>query len=146
MPHFDMHTAEMAYGSGSGFFWATKVQANDTIHVVFDSEQHDLVRIVVATGNEKNPKDILEDGSVLIGSNVTRIDLKSGTANCENLQKVASFKEGQATADNWQHEASFAVRCIQIRVDSSQQHWAVFSRIAIFSASKSNSWLGGVFA
>lgn len=122
----------MAYYSGDGFFWATKVLANDTVHLLFDVEQGDLIRVVVATGNEENPKDVLDAGSILFGSSITRVDFEGGTAKCENLQKMATFVNGSAVVENVHRYVSFAVRCIQIRVDASLDHWVLFRRIAIF--------------
>jgi len=132
MPHYKKHTVDMAYYSGDGYFWATKVTANDTVHIVFDVAQRDLSRVVVATGDDKNPKDTLDSGSVLFSSNVANVDVKGGTAQCENLQKVATFINGRAVVENVQRDVSFPVRCIQVRVDASLDHWVLFSRIAIF--------------
>ena len=132
MPHFEKFTAEMAYNSGDGFFWATKVDRHDTINVIFDKEQKYLTRIVVVTGNDQNPHDTLQSGSLLVGPNVTSVDVKTGAAVCENMQQVATFSDGRAAVENLQNVVQFPVRCIQIRVDASQRQWVVFRRIAVF--------------
>ena len=90
MPHFEDHTVDLTYGSGSGFFWATSVNANDEIFVIFEEDQH-LSKIIVETGNEKNPKDQLFNGTVLISPKASKIDQSANKAVCVEPQSCCKF-------------------------------------------------------
>jgi alpha-1,3-mannosylglycoprotein beta-1,4-N-acetylglucosaminyltransferase C len=128
IPHFETHTVDLAYGSGSGFFWGTSINTNDTIFVIFEEDQH-LTKIIVETGNDQNPKDQLVNGSVLISGKVSIMNQSDKTAVCDDPEVVAVFKDGRAIVEALTDKIT---RCLMIRVDSSQTKWVVFSQIAVF--------------
>jgi alpha-1,3-mannosylglycoprotein beta-1,4-N-acetylglucosaminyltransferase C len=131
MPHFKGHLPEMAYSSGNGYFWATKSNTGDSVHVIFDVAQN-LSRIVVLTGSPDSPADALDKGSVYISSSVT-VSAK-GQKICEQPgQLVAVFSDGHAVAEQLEETVHSLTRCIIITVDSDQNHWVLFARIAVFT-------------
>ena len=129
MPHYQDYLPEMAYSSGTGYFWATKADAGDSIHVIFDVAQN-LSRIVVQTGNTDHPKDILHFGHVLVSATVMRI--REGIEMCGSTKSVASFNNGVAIAEHLETVVSFRVRCLKVTVEMNHDHWVLFANIAVF--------------
>jgi len=129
MPHYRDHSAEMAYSSGTGYFWATKVDTGDSLLVVFDVAQN-LSRIVVKTGNTEHPTDFLHSGRVYVSQAVTKVSDRIVT--CDSGKSVASFQNGVAIADKLESVLSFHVRCLQVTVEEHHDHWVLFANVAVF--------------
>jgi len=129
MPHYQDYLPEMAYSSGTGYFWATKAVAGDSMHVVFDAAQN-LSRVVVQTGNTDHPKDILHSGQLLVSPTV--MSIREGVETCGSTKSVASFKNGVAIAEHLETVVSFHVRCLKVSVDVDHDHWVLFANIAVF--------------
>ena len=129
MPHYRDHSAEMAYSSGTGYFWATKVDTGDSLLVVFDVAQN-LSRIVVKTGNTEHPTDFLHSGRVYVSQAVTKVSERIVT--CDSGKSVASFQNGVAIADQLESVLSFHVRCLQVTVEEHHDHWVLFANVAVF--------------
>lgn len=129
MPYYQGYLPEMAYSSGTGFFWATRAIIGDSMHVVFDIAQN-LSRIVVQTGNTDHPTDILHSGRVLAGSTVTRVG--EGVMTCDSFQLVASFQNGVAVVEHLATVLSFPVRCLKVTVEVNHDNWVLFANIAVF--------------
>lgn len=131
MPHYQDHSPEMAYSSGTGYFWATKAVAGDSVHIVFDVAQN-LSRIVVQTGHSDHPQDILQSGRVFVGPTATK--LREGVATCDSTQLVASFHNGVAIAERLETAVTFSVQCLKLIVDVNHDHWVLFANVAVFLA------------
>jgi len=129
MPHYQDHSPEMAYSSGTGYFWATKAVAGDSLHIVFDIAQN-LSRIVVQTGDADHPKDFLHSGHVFVSPAVTKV--KEGVMACDSVMAVASFQSGVAIAERLETVLSFRVRCLKVTVEVDHNHWVLFANVAVF--------------
>ena len=132
MPHYQDYLPQMAYSSGTSYFWATKAIAGDSLHVIFDVAQN-LSRIVVETGNADHPMDILHSGQVFVSPSVTRV--REGVVACESFQSVASFHNGIAIAERLETVVSFGVWCLKLTVEIDHDHWVLFANIAVFLSS-----------
>ena len=135
MPFFKDHPPDLSYNSGSGYFWATKVVAGDYIYVLFKDDQH-VKSLIVETGNEKNPTDKLDAGTVYLSQKVIMFDEKKGTVNCGNMQWVANFTDGRAETQSLETVVTWPVSCIKISVNNTQKKWVAFTQIAVFVVKK----------
>lgn len=131
MPPFEGNTAELAYSSGSGFFWAAKVEAGDAIFVMFEEPQT-IRKIVVETGDPKHPDDYLRSGSVFVGSKVGPLRLQEPDKICAGTVLVSSFVNGRALIESPEGKVKADIRCVKILVNESQANWVAFYQIAVF--------------
>lgn len=122
---------EMAYSSGTGFFWATRVMAHDSIFVLFEDPVV-LRRVLVHTGSPASPGDILGAGSLLVSDAVSHFDVTNRTARCDNLVSVGQFFNATIDVDKLDERVKKATKCLVVRVDETEKHWVVFSQIAVF--------------
>jgi len=129
MPHYQYHSPEMAYSSGTSYFWATKVVTGDSLLVVFDVAQN-LSHVVVQTGNIDYPKDILHSGHVYVSPTVTRV--KEQIVACDSTKSIASFQNGIAIADHLETVLSFSVQCLKVIAEQHHDHWVLFANVAVF--------------
>jgi len=131
MPHHQGYLPDMAYSSGTGYFWATAAAAGDSLQVIFDVAQN-LSRIVVRTGHADYPKDILHSGLVFVSPTVTKV--KDGIFACDSSKSVASFQNGIAIAEHLETVLSFRVHCLKVTVEVKHDHWVLFANVAVFLA------------
>lgn len=127
MKGFGQFTSELAYASGSGYFWAEKPQLGDTIQVLFEEPQH-LEGIGIQTGNVAHPSDYLEAGTVEVSGKI--LSDRGTVATCADPILLGNFTSGQFE----QHRLMLPkpVQCLTITVTRPQEHWIVFNQIAIF--------------
>ena len=128
MPHYQDFTPDLAYSSGTGYFWATEADAGDSLQVIFDVAQN-LSRVVVQTGHADYPNDVLHSGRLFVSPTVTRV---RGVVACDSAQSVASFHNGVAVAEHLETVLSFPVLCLKITVDVKHGHWVIFANVAVF--------------
>ena len=131
MPHYQDFLPDMAYSSGTGYFWATKADTGDSLQVIFDVAQN-LSRVVVQTGHADYPNDILHTGQVFVGSSVTKV--KEGIASCDSTKSVASFQNGIAIVEHLEAVVSFRVQCLKVTVEVKHDNWVIFANVAVFLA------------
>lgn len=131
MPPFESNTVDLAYSSGSGYFWAAKVEAGNIICLVFEQKQQ-LSKIIVETGSEKSPDDRLRNGTVFVGSKVGPMSLNEADKICEEIVPISHFVNGRAEADLVNKGFTASVSCIKILVTETQANWVVFYQIAVF--------------
>jgi len=129
MPHHQQHSPEMAYSSGTGYFWATKAVAGDSLLVVFDVAQN-LSHVIIRTGNNDYPGDILHSGHVYVSPTVLRH--KEKIVSCESTKSIASFQNGIAFANELESVLSFHVQCLKVSIEQPQDHWVLFANVAVF--------------
>lgn len=131
MRAFEKYTPDLAYSPGNGYFWASGLSQNDSLYVIFDSDQV-LEGIVVETGDVKHPKDVLNVGWVEASPKVRDMDVQKKTVVCENLTKIAVFRNGRAEAVHLSRVLSEKTRCLRVVVGASQSQWVIFYQIAVF--------------
>ena len=132
MKHFEKNSPELAYAAGSGIFWAVDLNEGDTLDVVFENS-HTLRKVIVETGNQKTPKDLLKSASVLVSPKLLKMDEKGKTVNCAGFIKVGEIQDGRAEIDDLEKQLNGTMtKCLRIRIDKSQEEWVVFDQIAVF--------------
>ncbi|ELT89847.1 hypothetical protein CAPTEDRAFT_116124 [Capitella teleta] len=129
---FEKYTPDLAYGSLTGFFWASGVSANDSIYVIFEKDE-DLDRVIIETGNDKHPRDVLENGWLEASSRVISMDTDAKTASCENLHRIADFHDARVEVENLGNVLAEKTRCLRIVVGQSQTSWVIFNQIAVYT-------------
>jgi len=129
MPHHKDFVPEMAYSSGTGYFWATEADTGDSLQIIFDLPQN-LSRIVVRTGHVDYPNDVLHSGRIFVSPSVTRV--RAGVMVCDSAKSVASFHNGVAVAERLETVLSFLVRCLKVFVEVKHDHWVLFADVAVF--------------
>jgi len=131
MPNHKENVVDMAYSSGSGFFWAKHVSTGDAIYVIFEQAVV-LQRVMVLTGSMASPDDRMGAGSILLGASVSSVDATSQSAVCNGLVSVGSFVNGTADVQNLNERITTATACVIVRSDETLDRWVVFSQIAVF--------------
>ena len=136
MQTFKHYIPELAYASGSGFFWAQEPHKGDHITIKFDTPQQ-LKRVVVETGHSKSPKDVLHNGIVEISPKFMRMYSPSKTSNvssvlCGDWKTVGEFVDGRIDSgdlSSWYRP----MECLRITQTQEQENWVVFNQIAVFT-------------
>jgi len=129
MPHYQDHIPELAYTSGTGYFWATKAVVGDSLQIVFDATQN-LSRVVIRTGNDDHPTDSLISGHVFAGPSASVAS--GGAVSCDVTESVASFQNGVAMAEHLETVLPFRVKCVKVTVEADHDHWVLFASVAVF--------------
>lgn len=130
LKYFRDYIPDLAYSSGSGYFWAMAPRKGDTVHVIFDVG-HRLHRIRVSTGNKARPKDILRNGVLWVSPTFHRIDLSRNLVECGNKHQLGKFSHGQIDVNNLEAKLNVTIRCITIEITENQHQWIVFFHIGI---------------
>ena len=131
----ESYTADLAYGSGSGYFWARSPKQGDTFTIVFDQTVR-LKRVAVATGHEVHPRDILKHGIVEASPKLLRAT--ETTAMCADWRRVGQLESGILNAtDLDQLLGGKLTKCLKITVTNNQTEWIVIHQIAVFLEGKS---------
>ena len=86
MKVFKQHTPELCYGKSPGYFWAANPQKGDRLLIKFHVE-HRIRRLVVATGMDKNKKDILHSAEIQVSGTAAR--KVNGTHNKKLLYSIS---------------------------------------------------------
>lgn len=128
-PH-ESHSPELAYGSGSGYFWAKNPKPGEALYIVFDNNEK-IDRIVVETGHPDHQQDFLRRGNVEVSPKLLRVDGQKVT--CADWRVVAEVKDGRADVANVTQAVGHRLtRCLKVTVTAEQSQWIVFSQIAVF--------------
>ena len=131
MEHYGTYFAQLAYASGSGYFWAQNPKMGDSISIVFDQPQN-VTRLVVETGNSEHPTDTLHAGTIEASSTLIKIAETTGRAVCAEPRLICHFKDGRCDVTEVTTKVKGFVRCVTITVTGNQEGWAVFDQIAVF--------------
>ena len=127
-------TAELIYAAAGSYFWARKASKGASITLVFDNDQY-LDKVVVETGLDSNPQDILLNGTVEVSPKFLKRDTKKDKVTCARWHAVAKFENGTARAEGLQQELKHGkTKCIRIVVDADQKDWIVFRQLAVYTA------------
>ncbi|ELT89848.1 hypothetical protein CAPTEDRAFT_200535 [Capitella teleta] len=128
--HYNDYVPDLAYSSGSGYFWATQAKVGDTVTVVFNTN-HRLHRVRVMTGNKAKPRDILRHGVLWASDSVTRYERERNVVHYGEKYHLGNFSYGQVDVNNLESVLSVPMRCIVIEVTESQSQWIVFFHIGV---------------
>ena len=135
MKSYEQWHASLAYGSGSGFFWASNVKEGDWFVVAFN-EPVKLKRVIVETGHPKTRKDQLISGIMEWSPKVIKLDETKQQVTCASLQKLGTFVDGRLDVGNLNEPGSptrgTPVNCLRITIGPDQKDWVVFNQVAVF--------------
>ena len=122
---------DLAYGGGSGYFWAVSPRKGQAVYVIFDSDEQ-LTRVVVETGSSKRPNDVLH--SAVLEASPKLVELhENGTASCAGFRPIGTFRGGCVDASNLEVTlGGRTTKCLRLLVTDDQTDWAVIAQIAVF--------------
>ena len=127
---FSMYVPQLAYSSKPGYFWGKTPIMGDTFLVVFESPVR-LSRVVIETGSETYPDDILRSGKLEASPVVMTVSLDS-TPRCTDYRFIGEFTNGKLDEGNLVSKLDFLTKCIQVTVTKSQQPWLLVREIAVW--------------
>ncbi|XP_071784071.1 alpha-1,6-mannosyl-glycoprotein 4-beta-N-acetylglucosaminyltransferase-like [Asterias amurensis] len=130
MEAFSMYVPQLAYSSKPGYFWGKTPIMGDTLLLVFETPVR-LSRVVILSGSDTYPEDILRAGKVEVSPVVLTISLDS-TPRCTDYQFIGEFNEGKFDERNLDQKIDSPVKCIQVKVTKSQQSWLLVKEIAVW--------------
>jgi alpha-1,3-mannosylglycoprotein beta-1,4-N-acetylglucosaminyltransferase C len=128
--HYQDYAPDLAYASGSGYFWATNVKRGDKVTVVFN-QSHRLHRVRVITGNKAKPRDILLRGTLWACDAVRQYDQQTNVVVYGTKFPLANFTAGAVDVNNLESRLSSPMRCIVIEITEDHSRWIVFFHIGV---------------
>ena len=121
----------LAYSQAEGYFWTHGAPTKgDSFMVVFDEPQQ-LERVVVETGSEGHPTDILISATLTASLSLVK---NPARFDCTNDIALGTFSEGRIDIKDISSLIKFKVMCLQIQVVQEQEAWAIIREIAVFLA------------
>ena len=131
---FSMYLPNLAYSNQPGYFWGkAPISAGDYLLVVFDQPTR-LRRVVVETGSESHPQDVLQAG-VLEASKNKLSSTGVGTPVCTDYEKLGKFNDkGRIDVDGLELTLSYKIVCLRVTLTRSQVQWLVVQEIAVWTA------------
>lgn len=130
MERFSMYAPKLPYTSEPGYFWAKSPTFGQWFMIDFEEPQF-LSRIVVETGSDSHPQDILQSGDLEVGG--LTLPGKEGSVKCKDLQTVGSFTMGVVDISDLDDIKQFRVKCVVVRVTEDQIQWLLIREIAIWT-------------
>ena len=119
----------LPYTHAEGYFWTDgSPSAGDTFIVVFDTP-HFLDRVVVESGSDSHPSDILENASLKASLTLIR---NPARLECTNDVDLGRFQDGRIEVKDIASLMKFKVVCLQIQVLREQTAWVIIREIAVF--------------
>ncbi|XP_076451159.1 alpha-1,3-mannosyl-glycoprotein 4-beta-N-acetylglucosaminyltransferase C-like [Babylonia areolata] len=123
----------LPYSHAEGYFWSDgSPNEGDTFILVFETPQA-LDRIVIDTGSESHPQDILENAVLKVSLTLMK---NSARLECTNDIELGKFSEGKIDVKDLGDVVHFRVVCLQIQVLKAQEAWAIIREIAVFVSGK----------
>ena len=131
MQHHENSLVQLAYASGSGFFWAKDPRMGDSISIVFEQPQT-ITQVVVETGNEQHPVDVLHGGTVELSRTLIKLDERAGRAVCGDPRVIGHLQNGRCNIQNVTTLFKTTAKCLLVTVTANQDNWIVFDQIGVF--------------
>ncbi|KAK7475612.1 hypothetical protein BaRGS_00033161 [Batillaria attramentaria] len=120
---------KLSYSNMEGYFWSDgSPGVGDTFVLVFE-EPKSIERVVIETGSESHPEDILQHGKLLASLTLLR---NTGRLDCTNDIDLGDFSEGRLDVKDVRSIVKFKVMCLQIKVTREQTPWLLIREIAVF--------------
>lgn len=127
-----MHSAELLYASGGGYFKASAPVAGDWITLVFDGDVY-VSRIKVQTGLPSGSYPLL-GGTVEASPRLLKLDISVPSVLCADFVRVGEIGPGATEFGNLQsHLWGRPTRCLRITVTSADENDVVFRQVAVYS-------------
>ena len=130
MKSHDTYIPDLAYGSGSGYFWAHAPSKGDTFFVIFDQDER-LKRVVIETGNDKHPRDILKSAILEVSPKLLRF--QDGKVTCADWRQLGQFKNGRLDVEDLDTKLGGRTsKCLKVTITGDQDTWVVIQQVAVF--------------
>lgn len=121
------HIPNLAWASGSGFFWGRTPEIGNHLTVVF-RDSVVVTRITVETGSEG--KDLLDSAVVELGSDP--VATEKGEKTCQQFHTLGKMENGlfeMQEVEKKKNDSSSS--CLRIRVTTNQKDWVIIRKIRI---------------
>ncbi|XP_078583872.1 alpha-1,6-mannosyl-glycoprotein 4-beta-N-acetylglucosaminyltransferase-like [Branchiostoma floridae x Branchiostoma japonicum] len=135
MSAFGEYKPQLAYSSEPGYFWVEAPKVGQAFFVLFEKRAA-LSRIVVETGSEEHPKDILEQGTLEVSTKLLPPAVNQSadaTPNCADYTKIGNFLNGRFEMST-QGGEPVPVKCLKVTVTGDQKMWILVREIAVWTA------------
>ena len=121
----------LPYSSQPGYFWSSSSGTEGaTYTIAFDEPQY-LDRVIIETGAESHPKDIIENG--VLRASPTRLKHSTTDSECVGFLELSPFKDGRLNFTDFRGTmGQFKTGCLQILITKSQTPWVIINEIAVF--------------
>ncbi|PIK53667.1 putative alpha-1,3-mannosyl-glycoprotein 4-beta-N-acetylglucosaminyltransferase C-like [Apostichopus japonicus] len=130
MERFSMYVPKLPYTSDPGYFWAKSPTFGQWFMIDFDEPQF-LSRIVIETGSDSHPQDLLQHGDVEVGG--LTLPGGRGSSECKDFQTVGKFDNGIADISDLMDIKQYQIKCVVARVTDDQVQWLLIREIAIWT-------------
>lgn len=131
----ETYSADLAYGSGSGYFWAHSPREGDAYTVVFEQSVR-LARVAVVTACEQHMNDYLRHG--LLQASPKMLRTTANGAVCADWRTLGTLEEGQLDVTELDEVLSGrTTQCLKLAVTQNQTEWLVLHQIAVFVQGRS---------
>lgn len=120
---------QLAYSKTEGFFWSHGSPGEGDIFVVVFDEPQTVDRVIVDTGSENHPTDILASATLLASLTVLK---NAERFDCTNDIPLGDFQDGRVEVKEVSEKVKFKIVCLQIKVTKQQSTWAIIREIAVF--------------
>ena len=131
MQHHENNFVQLVYAAGSGFFWAKEPRMGDSISIVFEQPQR-VTQVVIETGNNQHPVDILHHGTVELSHTLIKQDERAGRAVCGDPVVIGHVQQGRCNVENVTSVFTPTARCLIVTVSGNQDNWILFDQIGVF--------------
>ena len=136
MVPFGENIPDLAYASGSGFFWAKDPQVGQYYGVVLDSNEA-VKRIYVETGTNAHPTDTLKEGKLEVGFAKDSAQQVDKLSECANWASIGEILAGRVEVENvMTFTRNRSIRCFRVTITKPQQDWVALKQIAVFLRDK----------
>ncbi|XP_019630460.1 PREDICTED: alpha-1,3-mannosyl-glycoprotein 4-beta-N-acetylglucosaminyltransferase C-like [Branchiostoma belcheri] len=128
---------QLAYGPEMGYFWAEAPKVGQVFVVLFEKPAR-LSRIVIETGSEEHPKDILEKGTLEVSPRLLSVNEQDNTPNCADYVKLGNVENGrfEVATQGTEGLGSVEVKCLKVTVTGEQKMWVLAREIAVWTVKK----------
>ncbi|CAH1256767.1 MGAT4C [Branchiostoma lanceolatum] len=138
MAAFGEYKPQLAYSTEPGFFWVEAPKSGQAFFVVFENSTR-LSRIVIETGSEEHPKDVLEKGTLEASPRLLSVNQTGdNTPNCADYAQIGTFENGRLEVATTSREGvgSLEVKCLKVTLTEDQKMWILVREIAVWTVKK----------
>lgn len=119
---------EDAYNKGIGYFWGKKINKDDYIQIHFNSPVQ-LKRIVINTGSNFAPRDILVKGALEVSYENSNDKSYKQEAYCSNFLHISNFE----IMLDLGLTSRRSINCLRFRVREEQPAWLFVREVNIWT-------------
>lgn len=86
-------------------------------------------RVIIQTGLNERPRDIIDKGALFAGSAMHQCKLRM---ECSNELKLGDLIKGSIDTGNMEEKVNFKFKCLEIEVLRSQRQWVIIRNILVY--------------